>query len=169
MYHFFCWGPCKSFYSSSLRIWLVLFWASTSFLWACLLCYCSSLSLFSISLMASSNWFTWSSSSLVWDLKVLILVSMSFFFCSAWRALLIPKAIDDSYRVWYDWMVWMLKNCYGSDLISDSDKEKASFGTVNGDLSDQFIKALWVQLFSDGANASLPGLSLLQSLIEFLL
>ena len=63
----------------------------------------------------------------------------------------------------------MLKNCYGSDLISDSDKEKSTLGTVDGDLSDQFIKALRVQLFSDGADTGLPGLSLLQSLIEFLL
>ena len=55
----------------------------------------------------------------------------------------------------------MFKNFYGSDLISHSDKKKTSFGAVDGDLSDEFIKALRVQLFSDRANTSLPGLSLL--------
>lgn len=121
LYHFFpCCGPCNNFSNSSLRIWLVLFCASTLFLWVCLSYSCCSLSCFSMSLIFSSKSLTWSSSYLVCVLKLFILFSISFFFCSACKALLIPKAIDDSYKVWYDWIVCNKSNNYRSDFISHS-------------------------------------------------
>lgn len=100
-YHFLAgWGPWRSFSSYSLRIWFVLFWASTLFLCACKSSSCCCRSFTSISLIFCSNYLTWSSSSDVLDFKPDILFSISFFFCSACNALLIPNAIEDSYRVW---------------------------------------------------------------------
>lgn len=102
-----CWGPCRSFYNSSLRMLLVLFWASMLLRWFCLSCSCCSLSAIYISLILASSSLTWDSRSLVVVLSVLILFSISFLFCSACRARLMPKAMEDSYRVWYAWIVWI--------------------------------------------------------------
>lgn len=58
---------------------------------------------------------------------------------------------------------------YHSNLVSDSNQEESSFGAVNGNLSDQLIEALRVELLSNGTDSCLSGLSLLQSLVQLLL
>eukprot|EP00438_Fugacium_kawagutii_P032188 Skav209039 [mRNA] locus=scaffold2483:106391:107149:- [translate_table: standard] len=55
------------------------------------------------------------------------------------------------------------------DFISDTQQQQASLSTNDGDLSDELIKALRVELLTNGANASLTSLSLLQPLVEVLL
>lgn len=45
------------------------------------------------------------------------------------------------------------------DLVADSNEEETTFGAVNSDLSDELVEALGEKLLSDGADASLPGLS----------
>lgn len=70
----------------------------------------------------------------------------------------------------FDRLGWSrLHEAYRSDLVSDSDEEKTSFGAIDGYLSDEFIEALTVELLSDGTYACLSGLALLESFIEFLL
>jgi hypothetical protein len=53
-------------------------------------------------------------------------------------------------------------------LISDPDQKEPSLSAINGDLSDDLIKTLFVQLFSFRAQANLPRLSLNQSLVKLL-
>ena len=45
-----------------------------------------------------------------------------------------------------------------SEFISYTDKEISSLTAVDGNLSDQLIKALGVQFFSYGTNATIAGL-----------
>jgi hypothetical protein len=47
------------------------------------------------------------------------------------------------------------------DFISDSNQKESSFGTVDGDFTDEFVKGLRVELFSDGANTRFTHLTLL--------
>ena len=46
------------------------------------------------------------------------------------------------------------------EFVSDSDEQEASFGAVNCDLADEFVKALLKQAFSYGINAHVLGFSL---------
>jgi hypothetical protein len=56
-----------------------------------------------------------------------------------------------------------------SDFISDSDKQKASFGTVDSDLPDELIEALSIEFFSDWADTCFSCLPLLEPFVELLL
>ena len=56
-----------------------------------------------------------------------------------------------------------------ADFVSNTHQQESTFGTVDSDLTDELIKALGIKLFTDGANTSLSGLSLSESLIKFLL
>ena len=51
-------------------------------------------------------------------------------------------------------------------FIEKVTKQKASLGTVDGDLPDQLIEALGVELLSLGADSGLPGLSSLQLVLK---
>ena len=55
------------------------------------------------------------------------------------------------------------------DLVADSHQQEASLGAVDGDLADELIEALRVQLLANGADASLAGLSSLQGFVEAVL
>mmetsp|Transcript_21082 Transcript_21082/g.46400 ORF Transcript_21082/g.46400 Transcript_21082/m.46400 type:complete len:236 (-) Transcript_21082:82-789(-) len=55
------------------------------------------------------------------------------------------------------------------DFISDSQQQQSTFRTNDGDLSDEFIEALRIQFLTDGTNASLTSLSLLQPFVKVLL
>ena len=55
------------------------------------------------------------------------------------------------------------------DLVADSHQQEASLGAVDGDLTDELIEALRVQLLANGADASLAGLSSLQGFVEAVL
>eukprot|EP00438_Fugacium_kawagutii_P031490 Skav225537 [mRNA] locus=scaffold339:5345:5914:+ [translate_table: standard] len=55
------------------------------------------------------------------------------------------------------------------DFISNPQQQQASLSTNDGDLTDELIKALRIELLTDGANASLTSLPLLQPLVEVLL
>jgi hypothetical protein len=65
------------------------------------------------------------------------------------------------------WSAWERE--YGADLITDADEQQTAFCAVNGDLADEFVETLTVELLADGADAGLTGLPLLQSLVELLL
>ena len=80
--HFFpvC-GPWSSFSSSSFKIWLVLFCCSTLFLWALRSASCCSLSRSYMSSIFYSSLFTYYSNYFVCPFRLLILFSISFFFC----------------------------------------------------------------------------------------
>ena len=55
------------------------------------------------------------------------------------------------------------------NLISDSDKEESSLGTLNSDLTDQFVEALSEEFFTDGADPGFSRLSALEQLVQFVL
>ena len=54
-------------------------------------------------------------------------------------------------------------------FISDSNKKESSLGTVDGNLSNQLIKALRVKLFSNWADTSVSGLSWLKFMVQVIL
>lgn len=58
---------------------------------------------------------------------------------------------------------------YGPDLVSHSHQKQAPFSAIDGNLPDELVETLGIELFSDGADASFSGLPLLESLIQFLL
>lgn len=55
------------------------------------------------------------------------------------------------------------------NFVANAHKQEASFCAVDGHLSDNFVKALGVEVFSDRADARFSGLALLQLLVELLL
>ena len=55
------------------------------------------------------------------------------------------------------------------ELVPDPQHEEASLHTVDGGLSDELVEALGVELPPDLADPRLPGLSLLQLLVQLLL
>lgn len=59
-------------------------------------------------------------------------------------------------------------NCH-FNFISHPHEEEASLSAVDGYLADALVEGLTVKFFSDGANTSLSGLSLLQFLVELFL
>ena len=54
-------------------------------------------------------------------------------------------------------------------LVSDSDQQESSLCAVDGDLSDEFVEALRVQLLPHGADSCFPRLPSLQPLLQFVL
>ena len=46
-----------------------------------------------------------------------------------------------------------------ADFISDTNEEESTLSAVDSDLTNELIKALGVQLFTNGADTSLSGLS----------
>lgn len=54
------------------------------------------------------------------------------------------------------------------DIVTDASQEQASDWLIESDLSDDFIEALAKEFFTDGAEATVPGLSLKQLLVEHL-
>ena len=55
------------------------------------------------------------------------------------------------------------------DFVTDPHKKETSFGAVDGNLTNEFVESLGIKFFSDGADASLSGLSLLQFLVQLIL
>merc|ERR1719293_305105 len=55
------------------------------------------------------------------------------------------------------------------DLVADAQQEQTALGADDGDLPDELVEALRVELLPDGAYARLASLSLLQPLVQVLL
>ena len=56
-----------------------------------------------------------------------------------------------------------------ANLVADAQEQEPALGAVDGDLADELVKDLRVELAADGADARLARLSLLQLCVELLL
>jgi hypothetical protein len=67
-------------------------------------------------------------------------------------------------------LVQSLISLYGhAYFIPDPDQQQPPLGAVDGDLPDELVEALGVQFLPKGADAGLPGLLVLQPLVQLLL
>ena len=99
---------------------------------------------------------------------VYVVIQLIYFFINLTSSCLCHKLV--SHSVSDGTIVQVLIGCQLlSEFISYSHQQETSFGTVDCDLSDQFIKALLKQSLSYWTNTHVSCLSLLQSFVKKLL
>lgn len=140
-----------------------LFLVSTSLL---------SLFLFSIASILDFNSITLFSSFVFLDSRSSIFLSKSALPCSACNYFLIAKVTELIIKIENKIILPLIKCLIGGDchlyFISDSQKKETSFRFAQSNLSNDFIKTLREELFSDRAYSTFSSLSLHQLLIKHL-